>query len=136
MFDEVIRLGASASPGTDAPSYAVANRAAALLALQRYGEARAQADDALAIARRAGSAQFQASALLTKAAALMEDSDTAGAAETLAAADTLVGTLPADAGDVPAKDALFTALHGELHRLAESHLRRSGGDLTLGTTTL
>jgi hypothetical protein len=108
MFDEVIRLGASASPGTDAPSYAVANRVAALLA----------------------------SALLTKAAALMEDSDTAGAAETLAAADTLVGTLPADAGDVPAKDALFTALHGELHRLAESHLRRSGGDLTLGTTTL
>lgn len=42
----------------------------------------------------------------------------------------------ADAGDVPAKDALFTALYGELHRLAESHLRRSGGDLTLGATTL
>ena len=42
----------------------------------------------------------------------------------------------ADAGDVSAKDALFTALYGELHRLAESHLRRSGGDLTLGATTL
>jgi RNA polymerase sigma factor (TIGR02999 family) len=42
----------------------------------------------------------------------------------------------ADAGDAQAKDALFTALYGELHRLAESHLRRSGGDLTLGATTL
>ena len=42
----------------------------------------------------------------------------------------------ADAGDAPAKDALFTALYAELHRLAESHLRRSGGDLTLGATTL
>jgi RNA polymerase sigma factor (TIGR02999 family) len=42
----------------------------------------------------------------------------------------------ADAGDSNAKDALFTALYGELHRLAESHLRRSGGDLTLGATTL
>lgn len=42
----------------------------------------------------------------------------------------------ADTGDVSAKDALFTALYGELHRLAESHLRRSAGDLTLGATTL
>lgn len=42
----------------------------------------------------------------------------------------------ADAGDAPAKDALFAALYAELHRLAESHLRRSGGDLTLGATTL
>ena len=42
----------------------------------------------------------------------------------------------AEAGDASAKDALFTALYGELHRLAESHLRRSGGDLTLGATTL
>ena len=42
----------------------------------------------------------------------------------------------ADAGDASAKDALFTALYAELHRLAESHLRRSGGDLTLGATTL
>lgn len=42
----------------------------------------------------------------------------------------------ADAGDLPARDALFAALYAELHRLAESHLRRSGGDLTLGATTL
>lgn len=45
-------------------------------------------------------------------------------------------TARADAGDVSAKDSLFTALYGELHRLAESHLRRSGGDLSLGATTL
>jgi RNA polymerase sigma factor (TIGR02999 family) len=42
----------------------------------------------------------------------------------------------ADAGDVPARDALFEALYHELHRLAEAQLRRSGGPITLGTTTL
>ena len=42
----------------------------------------------------------------------------------------------AEAGDTPARDALFAALYAELHRLAESHLRRSGGDMTLGATTL
>src|SRR5262245_42039735 len=42
----------------------------------------------------------------------------------------------AEAGDAAAKDALFVALYGELHRLAESHLRRSAGDLTMGATTL
>lgn len=42
----------------------------------------------------------------------------------------------ADAGDGPSRDALFAALYAELHRLAESHLRRSGGDVTLGATTL
>lgn len=42
----------------------------------------------------------------------------------------------ADAGDGPSRDALFAALYTELHRLAESHLRRSGGDMTLGATTL
>jgi RNA polymerase sigma factor (TIGR02999 family) len=31
---------------------------------------------------------------------------------------------------------LFAALYDELHRLAESHLRRGGGDLGLSTTTL
>jgi RNA polymerase sigma factor (TIGR02999 family) len=42
----------------------------------------------------------------------------------------------ADSGDRAAKDALFTALYGELHRLAHSHIRRSAGSLTLSTTTL
>ena len=42
----------------------------------------------------------------------------------------------AEAGDAAAKDALFAALYAELHRLAESHLRRIGGGLTMGTTTL
>ena len=42
----------------------------------------------------------------------------------------------ADSGDRAAKDALFTALYGELHRLAHSHIRRSAGNLTLSTTTL
>ena len=40
-----------------------------------------------------------------------------------------------DAG-AAAKDALFTALYDELHRLAQSHLRRSGGSLTISATTL
>jgi RNA polymerase sigma factor (TIGR02999 family) len=35
-----------------------------------------------------------------------------------------------------ASEHLFQALYGELHRLAEHQLRRSGPDLTLGATTL
>jgi len=42
----------------------------------------------------------------------------------------------ADAGDPGARDALFASLYSELHNLAESHLRRSGGQLTMGATTL
>lgn len=42
----------------------------------------------------------------------------------------------ADGGDATAREELFTALYAELHRLAESHLRRSAAPLTLGTTTL
>jgi RNA polymerase sigma factor (TIGR02999 family) len=42
----------------------------------------------------------------------------------------------ADTGDAAAKDALFASLYSELHRLAESHLRRRGSQLTLGATTL
>ena len=42
----------------------------------------------------------------------------------------------ADAGDGDARDALFTALYAELHRLAEGHIRRSGGQITMGATTL
>jgi RNA polymerase sigma factor (TIGR02999 family) len=42
----------------------------------------------------------------------------------------------AEAGDADVKDALFASLYGELHRLAERHLRRGGRELTLGTTTL
>jgi RNA polymerase sigma factor (TIGR02999 family) len=42
----------------------------------------------------------------------------------------------ADAGDAAARDALFATLYNELHRLAESHLRRSGSQFTMGTTTL
>jgi RNA polymerase sigma factor (TIGR02999 family) len=42
----------------------------------------------------------------------------------------------AEGGDAIAKDALFTSLYSELHRMAEAHLRRNGGQLTLGTTTL
>ena len=42
----------------------------------------------------------------------------------------------ADAGDAVARDALFTALYGELHRLAEVHLHRGAGNLTLSATTL
>ena len=44
----------------------------------------------------------------------------------------------AEAGDPRAADQLFAALYDELHRLAESQLRRGGGgdQFTLGTTTL
>jgi RNA polymerase sigma factor (TIGR02999 family) len=42
----------------------------------------------------------------------------------------------ADGGDAAARDALFTALYGELHRLAEVHIHRSAGNLTLSATTL
>jgi RNA polymerase sigma factor (TIGR02999 family) len=42
----------------------------------------------------------------------------------------------ANRGDRHARDALFAALYRELHRLAEGHLRRSGGQLTLSATTL
>ena len=42
----------------------------------------------------------------------------------------------AETGDPAAKDALFATLYGELHRLAQSHLHRTPGPLTLGATTL
>lgn len=42
----------------------------------------------------------------------------------------------ADQADTPATDELFALLYGELHRLAELHLRRGGGHLSLSTTTL
>lgn len=42
----------------------------------------------------------------------------------------------AEAGDSEARDALFTSLYSELHRLAQSRLRRSAGPVTLGATTL
>lgn len=42
----------------------------------------------------------------------------------------------ADAGNRAAVDQLFTFLYRELHQLAERQLHRSGGALTLGTTTL
>lgn len=42
----------------------------------------------------------------------------------------------ADVGDAAARDALFAALYNELHRLAQSHLHRMGGPITLGATTL
>lgn len=42
----------------------------------------------------------------------------------------------ADAGDAAAKDALFAALYDELHRLAQIHIHRGAGNVTLGATTL
>jgi RNA polymerase sigma factor (TIGR02999 family) len=42
----------------------------------------------------------------------------------------------AERGDAGVRDALFASLYGELHRLAENHLRRGGSELTLGATTL
>jgi RNA polymerase sigma factor (TIGR02999 family) len=42
----------------------------------------------------------------------------------------------ADTADPAAADRLFGMLYQELHRLAEHHLRRGGGGLTLGSMTL
>lgn len=42
----------------------------------------------------------------------------------------------ADRGDVEARSGLFAALYDELHRLAQSHIRGRGGNVTLGATTL
>lgn len=42
----------------------------------------------------------------------------------------------AEGGDAAARADLFSALYDDLHRLAESHIRRSNGPLTLGATTL
>jgi RNA polymerase sigma factor (TIGR02999 family) len=42
----------------------------------------------------------------------------------------------ADSGDRAARDALFAALYADLHRLAEIHLQRNAGHVTLGATTL
>jgi RNA polymerase sigma factor (TIGR02999 family) len=42
----------------------------------------------------------------------------------------------ADEGDQAAAAALFAALYGELHAIAERQLRRGGQERTLGTTTL
>jgi RNA polymerase sigma factor (TIGR02999 family) len=42
----------------------------------------------------------------------------------------------ADAGDPGARDELFAALYDELHRLAQAHINRSAGSVTLGATTL
>jgi RNA polymerase sigma factor (TIGR02999 family) len=55
-----------------------------------------------------------------------------------ARSESAIGALirTADAGDESAAAALFTALYDELHGLAERQLRRGGGQLTLGTTTL
>jgi RNA polymerase sigma factor (TIGR02999 family) len=42
----------------------------------------------------------------------------------------------AESGNSAALQELFSALYAELHRLADSHLRRQSADFTLGTTTL
>jgi len=47
---------------------------------------------------------------------------------------TLVAS--ADTGDRTARDALFAALYADLHRLAEVHVHRHGGNVTLSATTL
>ena len=51
-------------------------------------------------------------------------------------ADPIAGVVArAEAGDAAAKKALFAALYDELHRLAQAHIRRTGGPLTLSPTT-
>lgn len=56
----------------------------------------------------------------------------------LMSTDAPIGELirSADTGNAAAATALFAALYDELHAIAARELRRSGSDLTLGTTTL
>jgi RNA polymerase sigma factor (TIGR02999 family) len=55
----------------------------------------------------------------------------------LTPADPMAGIVArADGGDAAAKKALFAALYDELHRLAQAHIRRTAGPLTLSPTTL
>jgi len=42
----------------------------------------------------------------------------------------------AEAGDAAAREALFSLLYDELHRLAHSHVKRARGAMTWNTTTL
>lgn len=42
----------------------------------------------------------------------------------------------AEAGDRAARDELFAVLYRELHQIAQHHLRRSDGPITLSATTL
>lgn len=96
LFDEVIRLAAEQSAGSDPPVSAAANRAGALLALGRYDEAIAAAQVSGAVARRAGATLFEISALLTAAGAHVERGDLARAETALAEAATMVGRIPPD----------------------------------------
>jgi len=42
----------------------------------------------------------------------------------------------AESGDAAARDTLFAALYDELHRIAQAHVHRSAGSVTLSATTL
>jgi DNA-directed RNA polymerase specialized sigma24 family protein len=48
----------------------------------------------------------------------------------------LISDVEREGGNALAAEHLFQALYGELHRLAEHQLRRSGPELTMGATTL
>lgn len=50
--------------------------------------------------------------------------------------EQLFSAVEREGGNALAAEHLFQALYGELHRLAEHQLRRSGPDVTLGATTL
>src|SRR3954451_73402 len=55
---------------------------------------------------------------------------------TAVSADLTTLLASAELGDRAAADALFTALYGELHRMARRELSRRGAGVTLGATTL
>jgi len=61
----------------------------------------------------------------------MDDRKPVGTPDTIAAM-----VQRAETGDSAARDALFASLYSELHNLAQSHIQRSGGQLTMGATTL
>src|SRR3954470_17947030 len=55
---------------------------------------------------------------------------------TAVSADLTTLLASAELGDRAAADALFTALYGELHRMARRELAKRGAGVTLGATTL
>jgi tetratricopeptide (TPR) repeat protein len=109
MLNEAIALASRRGAAGDVPTYALANRAAALLALGRNDEALRAARDADEVARRAGDRRFRYMAACLEAGALAELGDLAGGDEALRRARGLTQTLPEGSFD-PNYLALFGAM--------------------------
>ncbi len=98
QLDEVIRIATSRGTGS-VPPYAVHNRAFALRALGRYEEAIAEADRAIALAKRTSNRNIWFRALANKIGAHADLGDVAAAEATYRDAEALGRELPAGVFD-------------------------------------